>query len=78
MQAVSDILPEEVKILPVSVRYSQPYPSWGTEVKVDIGSPLSASQYLGTSLRQSSQQLTKDLQKSLCGLYEIEDNLCKN
>ncbi len=59
-----------VKILPVGIRYSQPYPSWGTDVKVDIGSPLTVSEYLGKSPRQSSQKLTAALQKRLQQLYE--------
>lgn len=70
LQAKIDKSNRGVKILPVGIRYSQPYPSWGTDVKVDIGSPLTVSEYLGKSLRQSSQKLTAALQKSLQQLYE--------
>ena len=70
LQAASNQLKQKVKILPVSVRYSQPYPSWGTDVKVDIGAPLTVKEYLSTSLRQSSQKLTAALQESLQNLYE--------
>lgn len=69
LQAETDKLERKVKILPVAIRYSKPYPSWGTEVKVDIGSPLTVSDYLGNSLRQNSLKLTKALQKSLEQLY---------
>ena len=58
-----------VKILPLTVRYSQPFPSWGTSVKINIGEPLTVANYLSNSLRKSSQQLTSDLQISLEKLY---------
>lgn len=70
LQAEADKSKRKVKILPVGIRYSKPYPKWGTEVFVDIGLPLTVADYLGDSLRQSSQKLTIDLQKSLEQLYE--------
>ena len=65
-----DQIDQKVKILPVGIRYSQPYPSWGTDIKVDIGLPLTVTDYLGKSLRQSSQKLTAALQESLQKLDE--------
>lgn len=59
-----------VKILPVGICYSKPYLSWRTEVKVDIGLPLTVSDYFSGSLRQSSQKLTIALEESLRNLYE--------
>jgi 1-acyl-sn-glycerol-3-phosphate acyltransferase len=59
-----------VKILPISIKYSQPYPTWGTDVKVEIGSPINVSDYLSDSLRQSSCRLTKALQTSLEQIHE--------
>ena len=70
LQAQTDKLERGVKILPVGIRYSKPYPSWGTKVKVDIGSPLTVAEYASDSLRQSSQKLTAALQESLQKLYE--------
>jgi 1-acyl-sn-glycerol-3-phosphate acyltransferase len=70
LQAETDKLNRRVKILPVGIRYSKPYPTWGTEVKVNIGSPLTVADYLNDSLRQNSQKLTLALQKSLEKLYE--------
>lgn len=69
LQAQADCPQREVKILPVGIRYSQPYPSWGTEVVVDIGKPLTVNQYAQRSLRQSSQKLTTALQDSLKQIY---------
>ena len=59
-----------VKILPISVHYSQPIPTWGTNVNINIGEPLKVGDYLSNSLRKSSQHLTGDLQASLETLYE--------
>jgi len=70
LQAETDKSERRVKILPVGIRYSQPYPTWGTDVRVDIGSSLTVREYQGKSLRQSSQRLTAALQKSLEELYE--------
>lgn len=70
LQAETDKLERRVKILPVGIRYSQPYPTWGTDVRIDIGSSLTVKEYQSKSLRQSSQKLTAALQKSLEELYE--------
>jgi 1-acyl-sn-glycerol-3-phosphate acyltransferase len=72
LQAETDELDldRRVKILPVGIRYSQPYPTWGSNVRVDIGVPLTVKEYYGKSLRQSSQKLTAALQESLEKLYE--------
>ncbi|MGL5832723.1 MAG: lysophospholipid acyltransferase family protein [Waterburya sp.] len=70
LQAETNEWGRKVKILPISIRYSQPYPTWGSDIRVDIGFPLTVSEYAGKSLRQSSQKLTIDLQESLKKLYE--------
>ena len=69
LQAETDKSERGVKILPVGIRYSQLYPTWGTDVRVDIGSPLAVGEYYEKSLRQSSQKLTQALQNSLEELY---------
>ncbi|MGK7893462.1 MAG: lysophospholipid acyltransferase family protein [Xenococcus sp. (in: cyanobacteria)] len=56
---------KEVKILPITIEYSQPYPSWQTKILVNIGVPLNASEYQENSLRKSSQKLTQALQAKL-------------
>lgn len=61
---------KNVKILPVSIRYSQPCPKLGTDVRVNISTPLNVADYLSHSLRQSSQKLTIALHSSLQKLYE--------
>ncbi len=72
LQVQSEHPANKVKILPVSIRYSQTYPSWGTKVDVDIGSPLNVQDYVTKSLRQGSQKLTQKLFQRLKDLHEIE------
>ena len=45
LQAQTDKTDRKVKILPVGIRYSQPYPTWGTDVRVDIGASLTVEEY---------------------------------
>ena len=70
LQAQTDKSNRRVKILPVGIRYSQPYPRWGTEVKVDIGLPITVADYFSGSLRQNSQKLTRALEEGLRELYD--------
>ena len=71
LQAKTDKSEQGVKILPVGIRYSKPYPTWKTDVRVDIGSPIAVEEYCcGKSLRKSSQKLTGALQESLEKLYK--------
>ena len=72
LQVQSEHPANKVKVLPVSVRYSQTYPSWGTKVYVDIGSPLNVQDYVTKSLRQGSQKLTQELFQRLKDLHETE------
>ncbi|MEL4896493.1 lysophospholipid acyltransferase family protein [Crocosphaera sp. Alani8] len=60
----------EMKILPVAIEYSQPFPSWGTSVTVNIGSPLHAASYDIASLKSSSKKLTQDLESHLKGIFQ--------
>lgn len=69
LQAETDKLERRVKILPVGIRYSNTIPQWGTKVTVDIGLPLTVADYLGSSLRKSSQKLTLALKESLEKIY---------
>ena len=78
LQAESAKVANKVQILPISIKYSSSYPSWGTKVNVDIGSPLKVEKYVTDSLRQSSQKLTKDLFTTLKELHETELELAQS
>lgn len=64
-----------LKILPISIRYSQPYPSWKTDVTVTIGEALSLSDYGTEHIKASSEQLTQDLHKILVDLHNSSPSL---
>lgn len=70
LDVASERLGTEVNILPVSVQYSDPFPTWGANVKVDIAQPLNVGEYLEDSLRRSSQKLTQALESKLQQLHE--------
>jgi 1-acyl-sn-glycerol-3-phosphate acyltransferase len=52
----------DLKIVPISIRYSQPVPHWRCDVTVTIGSPISVANYCSKSAKKSAQKLTKDLE----------------
>jgi 1-acyl-sn-glycerol-3-phosphate acyltransferase len=64
----------KTKILPISLKYSEPYPSWGTDVAIKIGSPINVADYQTNSLRKSSQRLTGHLEAALKDLHEKADS----
>lgn len=57
-----------VKIVPISLCYSQPFPHWGCDVKIRIGSPLQVADYKTASVKQNAKQLTADLEAALVWL----------
>ncbi|AFY76665.1 MAG: 1-acyl-sn-glycerol-3-phosphate acyltransferase [Hydrococcus sp. C42_A2020_068] len=59
-----------IKILPIAIKYSQPYPSWGSNVAVTIGEPIDVVDYSSASIKKSSQALTNALESALRELYE--------
>jgi len=61
---------ESVKIVPISLHYSQAYPQWGTNVRVAVGSPLDTANYDIKQLKESSQQLNHDIEQALKTLHE--------
>jgi 1-acyl-sn-glycerol-3-phosphate acyltransferase len=55
-----------VKIVPVAISYSQPFPHWGCDVNIRIGSALSVASYsTGASVKQNAKHLTTALEKAL-------------
>lgn len=59
-----------IKILPVSIHYSQPIPDWGTEVRVDIGTPIDVAKYLNEPIKIATDTLTDELTHRLKILHE--------
>ncbi|BAY36583.1 phospholipid/glycerol acyltransferase [Nostoc sp. NIES-2111] len=54
-----------VKIVPISINYSHPYPCWGTDVSIHIGSAISIQDYTNGKIKQNAKRLTEDLSKDL-------------
>ena len=54
-----------LKIVPVSIRYSEPVPQWGSDIDIQIGSALDVAKYCNQSAKKGAQQLTTDLEIAL-------------
>ncbi|WP_016950206.1 1-acyl-sn-glycerol-3-phosphate acyltransferase [Anabaena sp. PCC 7108] len=54
-----------VKIIPVGINYSQPYPNWGTDVNLHIGEPIQVTDYMNGNLKKGAKHLTTDLTNKL-------------
>lgn len=60
-----------VKIVPISLEYSERDPKWRSSVKARIGKPMSVARYKTGSIKVKSRQLTADLQSKLHDLAEM-------
>jgi 1-acyl-sn-glycerol-3-phosphate acyltransferase len=54
-----------VKILPITLRYSEALPGWRSDVSIQIGAPLAVSNYMEGSAKQEAKRLTADLETAL-------------
>lgn len=54
-----------IKIVPISICYSNPTVPWRCQVKICIGSPLVVADYSTGSLKQDAKKLTTALEKEL-------------
>jgi 1-acyl-sn-glycerol-3-phosphate acyltransferase len=64
-----------VKIVPISIDYSQPYPSWGTDVSIHIGKPINVVDYLSGCLKQDAKHLMVDISNALQELNHPESEI---
>ena len=65
-----------VNVLPIYLDYDKPRPSFGSQVEVRIGSPLTVSDYTSSgSAKQQAIRLTADLRQSLDTLAGVEQPL---
>ncbi|UKO96968.1 lysophospholipid acyltransferase family protein [Nostoc sp. UHCC 0870] len=61
-----------VKIIPVGINYSEPYPSWGADVSIEIGSAINVKDYTNGKVKQNAKRLTEDLTRTLQHLSNQE------
>ncbi len=64
-----------IKVIPVGIQYSQPYPNWGTDVNIHIGEAIKATDYMNGSLKLEAKRLTADLTHKLKQLSHQESAL---
>ncbi|MEA5575311.1 1-acyl-sn-glycerol-3-phosphate acyltransferase [Anabaena sp. UHCC 0451] len=55
----------DIKIIPVGINYSQPYPNWGTDVNIHIGESIKVTDYINGCLKKDAKRLTADLTNKL-------------
>lgn len=73
LQAASHDSAKDLKILPMSIHYAKPYPTWGTDAQIKIGKPICVADYLNGSTKKNAIRLTQDLEKALSHLYQTEE-----
>jgi len=57
-----------VNIVPMSIRYSDPFVHWRTDVQIQIGTPISVVDYCTGRSKQAAKSLTTALQSAMEGL----------
>ncbi|MDJ0736846.1 MAG: 1-acyl-sn-glycerol-3-phosphate acyltransferase [Nostocaceae cyanobacterium] len=75
LSAESNHLGLGVKILPIGINYSQPYPNWGTDVSINIGSTIEVANYANGCVKQDAKKMTGDLAKALQNLSHHESEI---
>lgn len=64
-----------VQVIPISINYSQRYPNWGTDVCIQIGTAINATDYNHGCVKQNAKVLTADLTKVLQELSNQESEI---
>ena len=64
-----------IKIIPISINYSQSYPNLGTDVIIHIGAAIKVADYSNGCLKQNAKCLTNDLAKVLQQLSHQETEI---
>jgi 1-acyl-sn-glycerol-3-phosphate acyltransferase len=64
-----------VKVIPINIHYSQPYPNWGTDVIIHIAPAIQVSDYIDGCVKQNAQHLTADLTRVLQQLSHQESEI---
>jgi 1-acyl-sn-glycerol-3-phosphate acyltransferase len=60
----------KVKVIPIGINYSDPVPTWGTNVHIRIGEALEVRDYTQATMKMATANLTLDVQ---CCLKELSD-----
>jgi 1-acyl-sn-glycerol-3-phosphate acyltransferase len=57
LQAHASNLAQSIKIVPISIRYSQKFPKWRDRVSIVVNPPLLVADYAQKSLKAGSEAL---------------------
>lgn len=61
-----------IKIVPMTIHYSQLLPSWGTSVQIHIGRPIEVAAYIQGTAKEEAKRLTADLTNALNHLNQLD------
>ncbi len=61
-----------IKIVPMTIHYSQMLPSWGTSVQIHIGKPIEVDAYAHGTVKEQAKRLTADLTNTLKHLNQLD------
>jgi 1-acyl-sn-glycerol-3-phosphate acyltransferase len=64
-----------IRIVPIGINYSQPYPNWGTDVSIHIGSAIAVADYTNGCVKRDAKRLTSDLGHALQELIHHESEI---
>jgi 1-acyl-sn-glycerol-3-phosphate acyltransferase len=59
-----------IKIVPISLLYSETYPSWGCDARIRIGTPIALEDFVEEKARKGAKKLTQTLEAALRELHE--------
>lgn len=66
----------DVQIVPIAFHYSQPFPQWGSQVRIDIGPALLTHRYDLDHPKKAAQDLLVDLRQALEELHPLAPIAC--
>ena len=64
-----------IKIVPIAINYSQPYPSWGDDASINIGKPIQVRDFIGDCIKKDAKRLTSKLLSRLQQLDERQSEI---
>ncbi|MDJ0692802.1 1-acyl-sn-glycerol-3-phosphate acyltransferase [Mastigocoleus sp. MO_188.B34] len=64
-----------IKIVPIAINYSQPYPSWGDDASINIGKPIQVKDFIGNCIKKDAKLLTAKLLSKLQQLDERQSEI---
>ena len=67
-----------IKIIPIAINYSRPYPSWGDDASIHIGKPIHVRDFISDCIKKDAKRLTAQLLYMLQQLDERQSEINNN